>query len=128
MARFWFPGGARVRNEIAGWLTQRNEGRIVSDAKLRDWGCYFPNRRYGELFYLLDNGSLFAPSFMNLGKVTAMHGFDPAEHESRACWLTTHPVISVPRQIHQIFDVMRDAAKAIDIDNPANNGLAPVGA
>jgi hypothetical protein len=113
MARFWFPGGARVREEITGWLTLRTEGRIVSDAQLQKWGCYFPNHRYGELFYLLDNGTLFAPSFMNLGKVTAMHGFDPAEPESRACWLTTHPTLHRPFQIHQIFDVMKEAAVAI---------------
>jgi len=113
MARFWFPGGARLREEITHWLAERAEGRIVSDAQLQAWGCCFPNRRYGELFYLLESGGLFAPSFMNLGKVTAMHGFDPAEPESRACWLTTHPTRSPPRQIHQIYDVMKEAATAI---------------
>ena len=53
---------------------------------------FSPDGRYGELFYLLHNGTIFAPSFMNLKRVPAMHGFDPAEPDSKACWLTTHPV------------------------------------
>ena len=43
-----------------------------------------------------------------------MHGFDPAEPDSKACWLTTHAVAQAPRQIHQIFEVMKTAA-----DGPA---------
>lgn len=122
MARFWFPGSKQVREEITAWLTQRTEGRIVSDAELQSWGCSFPNCRYGELFYLLHNSIIFAPSFMNLGKVTAMHGFDPAEPESRACWLTTHATLQTPRQIHQIFDVMKQTATAVSGRAPSQTG------
>ena len=116
MARFWFPGAGSAREEIRGWLRARNEGRIVTPGELEQWGCLFPDARYGELFYLLNNGTIFAPSFMNLRRVPAMHGFDPAEPDSRACWLTTHPAREKPRQIHEIFHVMRGAADRLDKD------------
>lgn len=114
MARFWFPGGEASRVKISAWLEKRMEGRIVPDDDLKKWGCHFPDSRYGELFFLLNNGTIFAPSFMNMKRVPAMHGFDPAEPDSKACWLTTHPIAQAPRQIHQIFDVMKTAA-----DGPA---------
>ena len=110
MARFWFPGGDAVRSAIRDWLAARGEGRIVTDRELERWGCRFPDHRYGELFYLLDNGCIFAPSFMNRSRVPGMHGFDPAEPDSRACWLTTHLCENPPARINGIFDVMRAAA------------------
>lgn len=113
MARFWFPGGEAARARIVAWLSTRGEGYIVPDAKLQEWGCLFPDRRYGELFYLLRNGTIFAPSFMNRKRVPAMHGFDPAEPDSRACWLTTHPVDPAPQRINEIFGVMQRAADAL---------------
>jgi hypothetical protein len=110
MVRFWFPGGAAIRASIVAWLDARPEGRVVPDAQLREWGCLFPDYRYGEVFYLLNNGTIFAPSFMNLRRVPAMHGFDPAEADSAACWLTTHPT-RVPARIHEIYEVMKEAGQ-----------------
>ncbi len=109
MVRFWFPGGQSVRSRIEAWLSQRNEGRIVTDDELKRWGCLFPDRRYGELFYLLNEGVIFAPSFMNQRRVPGMHGFDPDLPNSRACWLTSHPVDEPPERIEQIYRVMRAA-------------------
>ena len=111
MARFWFPGGDAVRSALRDWLALRDEGRIVTDRELKAWGCLFPDARYGELFYLLNNGCIFAPSYMNRARVPAMHGFDPAEPDSRACWLTTHAVANPPARINGIFNVMLDAAE-----------------
>jgi hypothetical protein len=111
MARFWFPGGESVREEIIDWLRRRPEGRIVTNAELQEWGCDFPDGRYGELIYLLNNGVLFAPSFMNQRRVPAMHGYDPAEADSAACWLTNYPREHSPKRIEGIFNVMIEAAK-----------------
>jgi hypothetical protein len=110
MVRFWFPGDPAVRNRISAWLAERPEGRIIADAELATNGCLFPDRRYGELWFLLHNGVIFAPSFMNRHRVPAMHGFDPREADSRACWLCNHDRYPAPRRIDGIFDVMRIAA------------------
>jgi len=107
MVRFWFPGGAAVRGRIESWLSGRDEGGVLSEALLRQWRCFFPDGRYGELFYLLKPGTIFAPSYMNRGFVRGMHGFSPEDPDSAACWLTSHPVQEPPRRIEQIHGVMR---------------------
>jgi len=112
MARFWFTGAGTVRERVAEWLGQRKEGRVLTDADLKAWGCYFPDGRYGELIFLLHNVIIFAPSFMNRGRVPAMHGFDPGEPDSAACWLTNYPCPTPPKRLDGIFQVMRAAAQA----------------
>ncbi len=111
MVRFWFPGGPEIRARIEAFLHTRSEGRIVTDEELARWGCLFADRRYGELIYLLEEGTIFAPSYMNQGRVPAMHGFDPDLDRSRACWLTSAPVPSPPTRIDGIHRVMRAAAE-----------------
>ena len=113
MTRFWFPGDPSVRGRVETWLAARPEGRIVTDAELERWGCLFTDRRYGELFYLLNEGTIFAPSFMNQRRVPAMHGYDPDLPASRACWLTSHPVAQPPSRIEQIYGVMRAACDRV---------------
>jgi hypothetical protein len=111
MARFWFlrPG---VREKVCGWLERQHEGLIVTDRKLAEWGCLFADRKYGELFYLLSPGTIFAPCYMSRSRIPAMHGFDPAHPSSAACWLTSHPT-DVPGRIEGIFGVMKAAGERV---------------
>lgn len=117
MARFWFlkPG---IREKITGWLSQQPEGAIVSDSKLKEWGCLFPDRKYGELFFLLNPGTIFVPCYMAGHRVPAMHGFDPDHPDSAACWLTSH-VTTAPERIEGIFDVMKQAAERVASEKQA---------
>ena len=110
MVRFWFPGTPDVRPRVESWLQGRTEGRILSDEQLKANGCLFPDQRYGELWYLLQQGIIFAPSFMNQRNVPGMHGYDPQDSESAACWLTNHNHYPVPPRIEKIHDVMQAAA------------------
>jgi len=111
MARFWFlrPG---TREKICDWLERQPEGSIVSDSQLTSWGCLFPDRRFGEVFYLLKPGTIFVPCYMARHRVPAMHGFDPDHPSSAACWLTSHPV-EAPKRIEGIFGVMKSAAERV---------------
>ncbi|HUF61298.1 MAG TPA: alkaline phosphatase family protein [Verrucomicrobiales bacterium] len=109
MARFWF-GAEEVRRQALGWLHDQPDGAVVDDASLARWGCLFPDRRYGEVFYLLPAGSLFVPSFMNQSWVKAMHGYDPDHPDSAAAWLTNAEGLPVPRSLGEIAGVMRAAA------------------
>lgn len=118
MARFWFHNGA-ARDKATVWLSSQPDGMLLSDGQLDAYGCLFPNRKYGELFYLLPSGSLFVPSFLNQRKVTAMHGYAPEHPDSAAAWLSnveTPPVLA----LQDIFPVMKLAASAPDGD-PARN-------
>lgn len=110
MARFWFHDES-VRREAEAWLRAQPDGEVLDDARLDGYGCLFPDRRYGELFYLLPSGSLFVPSFLNQRKVTAMHGYAPEHPDSAAAWLSnaaTAPVTALT----DIFPVMKSASTA----------------
>ena len=110
MARFWFLDESARRTATA-WLSEQPDGEILTDERLAGYGCLFPDRKYGELFYLLPSGSLFVPSFLNQRKVTAMHGYAPEHPDSAAAWLSnadTLPVTALPG----IFPVMQAAAHA----------------
>ena len=110
MARFWFLNEA-TRAAATAWLADQPDGSLLSDAQLDHYGCLFPDRRYGELFYLLPSGSLFVPSFLNQRKVTAMHGYAPEHPDSAASWLSnceTSPV----NALTDIFPVMLAASRA----------------
>ena len=110
MARFWFNNNERVRQEASEWLSQQPDGQVLSDEQLANWRCLFPDRRYGELFYLLPAGTLFVPSFLNMSLVAGMHGYDPAHPDSAACWLATDETVPV-QALPDIFRVMLDAAQ-----------------
>ena len=88
MARFWFDDES-VRQEAHQFLSEAGDGgRIVSDEELGRWRCKFEGDRYGETFYLLSPGSIFAPSFMNQSWVNGMHGYEPEHEDCDASWLT----------------------------------------
>lgn len=110
MARFWFLD-EKAQPDIEAWLGEQPDGRLLDDAQLKAWGCLFPDRRYGERFYLLPTGSLFVPSFLNMGHVNGMHGYDPGDSESTASWLATHETAPV-KKLTDIFPVMKAASDA----------------
>jgi hypothetical protein len=110
MARFWFHDEAARRTATA-WLAEQPDGEILTDERLAGYGCLFPDRKYGELFYLLPSGSLFVPSFLNQRKVTAMHGYAPEYPTSAAAWLSNVETLPVAT-LMDIFPVMQAAATA----------------
>ena len=108
MARFWFSNETIRRTAIC-WLDEQPDGEILTDERLDGYGCLFPDRKYGEIFYLLPSGSLFVPSFLNQRKVTAMHGYAPEHPQSAAAWLSNTETTAV-NALTDIFPVMKTAA------------------
>jgi len=111
MARFWFSDEAS-RQTATAWLREQPDGEILTDERLAGYGCLFPDRKYGELFYLLPSGSLFVPSFLNQRKVTAMHGYAPEHTDSAAAWLSNSDDTLPVGALTDIFPVMKAAASA----------------
>jgi len=111
MARFWFfTDEARAR--ITELMDRLECGRILSDQQLQEFGVFFPDRRYGELIFLMNAGWLIAKSDFN-GKGWApagMHGYDPSDPYSDAVFLSNRE----PRiPMHSVTDVYRCMQEAI---------------
>lgn len=93
MARFWFFNTA-ARELITAELNRIPKGRIVPDAELEKMHALFPDRQFGELVFLADEGVLIVPSHMGERPIRAMHGYHPDAPHSFAALLTNQPEIS----------------------------------
>ena len=105
MARFWFRS-ARARHSVRDLLQFLPYGRILSDVELRELGILFPDRRYGEVIFLLHPGLLLSQSdFNGPGWLPAgMHGYHPDDPYSDAVFLSNR---EPPAPVQSIADVYR---------------------
>jgi predicted AlkP superfamily pyrophosphatase or phosphodiesterase len=89
MARFWFFTD-RARRRISDRLGQAYCGRILPEPELEALGLGFPDRRYGDLVFLLHPGWLLANSdFHGRGwQPAGMHGYHPDDPYSDAVFLS----------------------------------------
>ena len=109
VARFWFLREGS-RKAIIQALRQCPEGRILSDKQLADWGCDFPDKKYGQLFFLLNPGVLLCPSFMGEKPLAAMHGYAPDDRFSVASFMTNVALERVPKRLDDLFGLMYSEA------------------
>jgi hypothetical protein len=117
MARFWFPNPS-CRDAVVRCLREVPEGRIVPDSELAEMGALFPDRYFGELIFLVQEGVLIVPSDMGERPITAMHGYHPDDPQSFASLLTNYA--EVPEEvtaIPHVYQMMRDQAESAAADN-----------
>ena len=89
MGRFWFFSN-RAREQVVGLLQNLSCGQILSDSELQQMGIFFPDRRYGEVIFLLKPGWLMTHSHFNGQgwRPKGMHGYDPRDAYSDAIFLS----------------------------------------
>ena len=104
MARFWWlrpEAEAKVREALSGL-----PGRWLSEEEMRRHGIWREDRKFGDAIFLADAGVQFVPSDMGVKPLNGMHGFDPADADSRACFLSTVPVPDGVTRVCDYFRVM----------------------
>ena len=102
MARFWWlKDGAeeKVRGAFKSF-----PGHWLTEDDMRGYGIWRDDRKFGDAIFLADAGVQFCPSDMGVKPLNGMHGFDPADEDSRACWLSTEPV---PEGVGRVCDYFR---------------------
>ena len=129
MARFWFFHD-EARRSITSALSKVPEGRIIGDEELERLGTLFPDRYFGELIFLLEEGALIVPSDMGERPIRAMHGYHPDDPHSYAALITNQT--DVPADIAAIPDMyklmVRDAVIAHEANHPARRTRFAAGA
>ena len=85
VARFW---NIRDRRGLQGALNSLDWGQVLSSEQLKAWQVPFETGEYGDLYFLADPGVLILPSHMGTAPLAAMHGYDPADPTSDACFLS----------------------------------------
>jgi hypothetical protein len=122
MARFWFFN-PEARRLITRALDQVQLGRVLPDDELEQLGVLFPDRYFGELIFLVQEGVLIVPSDMGQRPLAAMHGYHPAEKHSFAALCSNHA--DVPDDILAIPDVFKLMTRDAELAALRNKG-APV--
>ena len=106
MARFWFlrEESEQIIREI---LSQVPEGQILSDETLHEWGVDFPDRRYGDLFFLMNPGVLIVPSHMGERTIAGMHGYSPSDKDSTAAFASNFELDAYPQGLEDLYTLFR---------------------
>lgn len=120
MARFWFlrPG---ARQKITRCLEDVSEGRILGDAELMQLGTYFPDRHFGEMIFLMEEGTLIVPSHMGERPIRAMHGYHPdAPHTAAALMTNQDGLMEDIAAIPDMYKLMTWDAEAAHALNRAS--------
>jgi predicted AlkP superfamily pyrophosphatase or phosphodiesterase len=114
MARFWFFS-EHARARIAARLAELTCGRILTIDELQALGLRFPDRRYGDLVFLLEPGSLIASSHFSAPGWTpaGMHGYHPDDPYSDAIFLSNQ---EPPVPMRTIADAYVCLARAAGLD------------
>ena len=106
MARFWFFN-SEARQAVTRRLAELPCGRILSDRVLETLGLLFSDRRYGELIFLMNPGTLMARNNFNTRYLPAgMHGYHPDDPWSDAAFLSSEPPARPPRSIIDLYGFM----------------------
>jgi hypothetical protein len=110
MARFWFFS-EEARKGIVGRLESLDCGRILSDDELRQLGIFFPDRRYGEVIFLMQPGWLLARSDFNGRRwmPVGMHGYHPDDPYSDAIYLTNRRPTANLQTIADVHECLVEA-------------------
>ena len=104
MARFWWlkpEAEAKVRAALEGF-----RGRWLTEEEMKRHGIWRDDHKFGDAIFLAEAGVQFAPSDMGVKPLNGMHGFDPDDEDSLACWLSTVPVPDGVSRVCDYFSVM----------------------
>ena len=106
MLRVWGDDAAvdraRVRLETAGW-----PGRWLGEHDLRARRAPVDGAPYGRGMFLLDEGAIFAPSWVG-GRVAGMHGYDVRCTSARAALASDRPLPAHVRGITDVASIVRE--------------------
>jgi hypothetical protein len=105
MARFWFKND-KARTSISNCLKVHSKGRTLSEDELKAQGVFFEDGQYGELIFLMESGTQIVPSFMGVKPCKGMHGFDPADPDSKASVSSNRTIPASVTKIQHLHQLM----------------------
>lgn len=105
MARFWCNTDT-ARDTLTLLLDTLDFGRILPDEELASYGVLFPDRRFGDLVFLVEPGVIIAPSYMGKNAPRGMHGFHPSHELCDAMLISNVAMPDPPTHIRDMYRLM----------------------
>lgn len=103
MARFWWQDN-KAKDDILNYLASLDCGYIVPQEELKRLRVYFPHRKFGDQYFLMNEGILLNPSFMGIKVIPGMHGYHPDDKYSYSIMLSNR---TIPNEIQSITDIRK---------------------
>jgi len=103
MARFWFFDDA-AKNAVMNLLTSLDCGIVIEKEAMKELRVNFPHDKFGQVFFLMNEGILLNPSYMGLTSIPGMHGYHPDAPHSYSIMLSQEPI---PEEIQSITDIRK---------------------
>ncbi|MDD2542956.1 MAG: alkaline phosphatase family protein [Candidatus Cloacimonetes bacterium] len=103
MARFWFFND-QARSAIISLLGSLECGSIVDQEEMKQLRVWFPHDRFGQLYFLMNEGILLNPSFMGLKPIPGMHGYHPDADHSYSIMLSNR---TIALDVQSITDIRK---------------------
>lgn len=88
MLRVWYSD-LKVKNALESFLQSKDYGRLLTDQERIEFGIH--NKEWADSIFLLDEGYVFDPSFLEKGSPHAMHGYDPRSRWQKGIFLYSGP-------------------------------------
>jgi len=103
MARFRFFND-QARSAIISLLGTLECGSIVDQEEMKQLRVWFPHDRFGQLYFLMNEGILLNPSFMGLKPIPGMHGYHPDADHSYSIMLSNR---TIAQDVQSITDIRK---------------------
>lgn len=95
MLRLWYLKPAS-KSAVESQLSQKDYGRIVTEGERLDYGI--TDSRWAETLFILNEGCVFDPSFLEKGHPLAMHGYHPSLPWQKGIFLYSGPKVFPARE------------------------------
>ncbi|MBN1164758.1 MAG: alkaline phosphatase family protein [Candidatus Krumholzibacteriota bacterium] len=80
MARFRISSD-RAREKLRGLLSALPQGRLLEGEERERLGVDFTPPLYGDMIFMVDNGTIILPSYISHKPIAGMHGYHPDNSE-----------------------------------------------
>ncbi|HBT49622.1 MAG TPA: hypothetical protein DEA61_07325 [Caldanaerobacter subterraneus] len=114
MMRFWYFD-EEYKEKIREKLNTLEYGHLLSIKEKKKLRVYFPDNKYGEDIFLIDQGYVLYPSFKSWSIPKAMHGYHPNLKEQLGVVIS--PIISDVKAA-SVVDIMPTLLKLLDLEIP----------
>jgi Type I phosphodiesterase / nucleotide pyrophosphatase len=89
-ARFWSGASRRTDRLMAELSKKIPEGWILSQEEMRRWECWFPDSRYGDIIFYLDQPAIFARTAWGFARSQrSTHGYLPTYDAMKGVFVST---------------------------------------
>jgi len=124
MARFWFTSPS-CEATVHRILASLPCGRVMEKDELIREGCWFDDRRFGEVIFVANPGIVFTPNHIQRDSPVTARGYHPDTPGMAAAFICNMPGIVPPATLPEIHDFL---VRTVADDDLRMEGAQPSGA